>query len=533
MLKYTINGSECQELFLGGSNPALVSGKSYYRRKDISLSVRTEIALDLLERDGEYGVVMPLATLLGVSRTFLYHLKETARGALELALACGQPGRPKLSSVIEVSKNRLERGIVTLATVGCCSLEQTQRVLSEILDVDFSVGYISGVLKSAEENAAKVNATFVPCCGLTVAADEIFDGSRPHLVMVEPDSLLLVELSLKDHRDALTWGVTFLECAKNGVKIEKVVSDGAQGLKKGIAEAELGIVHQLDLFHTIREALRVEKSLERAAYQSIKREAERFQVIASAKSDHVWSKRFEQWEKAEAAVEKHIWEYETYHWLVSELREGLEFVTTSGGLRSANEMETLIEAVADLMLTIPHPKVTEVAERLQRQKGELVKYLEPLQEQLAELTTQVGDEKLVRLCLQEWRLEKEATCKGKRKGLERAVALPRLLETCKAQLQHWEEVLVKQVRETVRWLFGKVVRASSLVETVNSWLRPFLWRRKGNGRGIYNLLRLCWNTHRFARGKRKGKTPLELAGIEVSTGDWLELLGFAPKSSKV
>jgi transposase-like protein len=93
-----------------------------------------------------------------------------------------------------------------------------------------------------------------------VAADEIFDGERPHLVMVEPQSLLIVELSCQDHRDALTWGVTLLECAKGGVKIEQVVSDGAQGLKKGIAEAELGIVHQLDLFHTLWEALRVEKS---------------------------------------------------------------------------------------------------------------------------------------------------------------------------------------------------------------------------------------------------------------------------------
>ncbi len=222
-------------------------------------------------------------------------------------------------------------------------------------------------------------------------------------------------------------------------------------------------------------------------------------------------------------MEQHIGVYETYRWLVQELREGLEFVTPSGGLRSANEMEILISAVADLMREIPHLKVQAVAERLKRQKGELVKYLAPLQEKLAELMAQVGDEPLVRLCLQEWRLEKEAIQKGKQKGLE----------TCKAQLQHWEEGVVKRVGETVRWLFGKVARASSLVETVNSWLRPFLWRRKGNGRGIYNLLRLCWNTHRFARGKRQGKTPAQLAGIEVNTDDWLELVGFTPKESKV
>ena len=133
-------------------------------------------------------------------------------------------------------------------------------------------------------------------------------------------------------------------------------------------------MHQLDLFHTLWEALRVEKSLEREAYQAIKREAERFGVIASAKSARVWEKRYEQWEKAEEAVEKHLSVYETYRWLVSELREGLEFVVESGGLRSPEEMETLIGVVADLMREIPHAKAQAVAERLTRQKGELVKY---------------------------------------------------------------------------------------------------------------------------------------------------------------
>ena len=80
-----------------------------------------------------------------------------------------------------------------------------------------------------------------------------------------------------------------------------------------------------------------------------------------------------------------------------------------------------------------------------------MKYLEPLFEQVAELTAQVGAAELVRPCLQEWRLEQEAKKKEKSKGLE----------ACKAQLQQWEAAVVKRVRETVLWLLGKVVRASS------------------------------------------------------------------------
>ena len=186
----------------------------------------------------------PLAATYDVSRTFLINLRETARGALEMALAGGVPGRPALSSAIEVDKPRLSRGIVTLATVGCCSIEQTQRVLGELLDVSPSVGYISGVLQTAEACAQKANMNLIPSAGITLAADEIFDGESPHLVLVEPQSLLILELSRQAPKDSLTWGVTILSCAKRGVKIERVVSDGATGLKKGIAEAELGIEHQ-------------------------------------------------------------------------------------------------------------------------------------------------------------------------------------------------------------------------------------------------------------------------------------------------
>jgi hypothetical protein len=265
----------------------------------------------------------------------------------------------------------------------------------------------------------------------------------------------------------------------------------------------------------------VERELEREAYKAIRKEAERKQVIASAKSEKVFEKRYEQWENAAKAMEKQIEVYELYSWLVGELRQGLEIVDAQSGLlRSATEMEAFLEGVALLMRELPVASVLAVAERLQRQKGELVKYLVPLQEKVAELIAQVGDEGLVRLCLKEWQLEKKTSHNSNSNRLE----------TCRKQLQGWSEEVVKQVRKAIRWLLGQVVRASSLVETVNSWLRPFLWRRKGNGAGIYNLLKLCWNTHRFLRGKRQGKTPQKLAGIEVSTDDWLQLLGFAPKS---
>ena len=57
MKKYTIKVKSCQDLSLEGS--AEITLPLYYRRSDISLAQRTQLALSLLEREGEYGVVTP------------------------------------------------------------------------------------------------------------------------------------------------------------------------------------------------------------------------------------------------------------------------------------------------------------------------------------------------------------------------------------------------------------------------------------------------------------------------------------------
>ena len=55
-------------------------------------------------------------------------------------------------------------------------------------------------------------------------------------------------------------------------------------------------------------------------------------------------------------------------------------------------------------------------------------------------------------------------------------------------------------------------RSSSLAESLHSWLRPHLQIHRGMPQWLLPLLQLFWNHHLFQRGKRAGKSPLELAG---------------------
>lgn len=56
-------------------------------------------------------------------------------------------------------------------------------------------------------------------------------------------------------------------------------------------------------------------------------------------------------------------------------------------------------------------------------------------------------------------------------------------------------------------------RAPSLAESLHSWLRPHLHAHRGMPNWLLLLLQLFWNHHPFQRGKRKGKSPVDWAGV--------------------
>ena len=100
--------------------------------------------------------------------------------------------------------------------------------------------------------------------------------------------------------------------------------------------------------------------------------------------------------------------------------------------------------------------------------------------------------------------------------------------------QHRHELIVdidtdipERLRSVVRavWdILGLFHRASSLAESLHSWLRPYLQIHRGMPQWLLPLLQLFWNHHTFERGKRAGSSPLELAGVEDAPS-LVEVLG--------
>jgi hypothetical protein len=127
----------------------------------------------------------------------------------------------------------------------------------------------------------------------------------------------------------------------------------------------------------------------------------------------------------------------------------------------------------------------------------------------------------VRLLCAEWQAARAVATaplrerEARRLGAARAHLLARL---------HWGAAY-PAARDRVVAVLEGVLRGSSLAECANSWLRPYAELLKGLGARFLPLFQLFRNAHVFARGKRAGHSPLELAGVTTPPGDWLDWLG--------
>jgi len=80
----------------------------------------------------------------------------------------------------------------------------------------------------------------------------------------------------------------------------------------------------------------------------------------------------------------------------------------------------------------------------------------------------------------------------------------------------------------LRWAMAHpgqpIMRGSSCVEAVNSFLRTDQTVKKHLDQEYLNLLRWFYNTHPFSTGLRKGRSPLELLSVKIPYRSWLDPL---------
>jgi hypothetical protein len=467
-----------------------------YRVPEFTLEQRTDVAVQMLVPlpERRWGLVSELARWYGVSRTILYETRNRALGGLVEGLLPRDPGRSAQTSTLTVNKALIDRAIAVLPMLKG-SVRDIRLGLDLILGVSRSVGYISKTLATTGEQATAYNLKITVPLPILGEADEIFQGRKPCLTLVDGRSFLVLNLTPAESRDGTTWGVTYLDVMERGIQFHDLACDGGTGLRAGVREAELVIPLRPDLFHILRDAHRLTRRLEGAAYKAMEM-AERARR-ADLEARGILRRRGPRLKvkmplpQAEVEESQAIETFDNWCWLLGEIRRALEPLTPAYRIVSVAETKATLETAVELLKECHHPDITAFADDLQEKIPELMAPLEWLEQQLTPVF-QGLDANTQAFIVWAWQ-HRQAL------NLNIDTDIPETLRS-----------VVHAVWDTL----GLFHRSSSLAESLHSWLRPYLQIHRGMPKWLLPLLQLFWNHHQFERGKRAGSSPLKLAGVQ-------------------
>lgn len=466
-----------------------------YQLAHLDLSTRIELASIMLDPARPWGQVTELSKAHHVSRKFLYELRDTAQEALLRALLPQPAGRKAASNQLVIDDDFVQRTIMALLSVVPGTIRTTKLFLELVLGTPRCVGYISQKAKKLGACALEyIQGLSLPIVALA-EADEIFQGRQPCLTLVDGRSFLALSLSTQSHRDETAWGSVLMDVQKQGVHLVDVASDGARGIQAGVKAVSELIPLRPDLFHLIREAHRITQRLEKQAYQAIEmaeraRKAKRELEMPQKRRGAPIKVKVEL-PKAEAEEQKTSAHLDTWEWLSHEIRQALEPITPQGRIASSQQARQTLEIALELLNSLDNSTIQPFIGQFSEKLDELLAPLAWLEQAL--LPWQEGlDPELEAFIIWAWKHQKE---------LEITV----------------EQVLPVDQLDLVAGFWNALSlfhRSSSLAESLHSWMRPYLQAHRGMPTWLLPLLQLFWNHHTFQRGKRQGKSPMQLAGLE-------------------
>jgi hypothetical protein len=460
--------------------------------------------------------VLDLAREHDVSRKFLYQQAHTAQDALTQTF---NPD-PKTHDVVfqlPVTKAWLRQLVLGLVLIGHSPFRAVVELLRDVFDWHISLGTVHNIVSSAVEPARAISRG----CDLGKvrigAHDEIFQAGHPVLVGVDTASTYCYLLSLEDHRDAETWGVRLLELVDQGFNPHATVADAGAGLRAGQVLALPEVPCRGDIFHVLRDLEQLVGFLDNRACDALqyaercrqRREtARRFDGRGRAKSISAATRLLH---RARDSSDAAIALADDIGLLINWLRHDVLAVAGPCYQERRTLYDFIVAELKNRMALCPH-RLGPICRQLENQRDDLLSFARVLDEQLERLG-------------QEFQIPAE---------LARRVL--RTMARDERDSRRWTEhaALQKQLRgrfhdvqAAVAELAATTVRASSLVENLNSRLRSYFFLRRHLGPDYLALLQFFLNHRRLERSdcpERVGKTPAELLTGQ-SHPHWLEMLG--------
>src|SRR4030042_2389522 len=474
----------------------------FIRRADLTPLTRLHIAFTALMaiKFGSWGKITELSRQFMISRMFVYMLATTLKQTTPIIF-----GDNNHSNHIVIEKRLPYDYMLSLRLEGRCSIEAISIIMDRFGRKNSSTGsisqylwYLGSLLPSTLSANNKIQLVIF-------VGDEIFAKSLPILITVEPISSAILRIELADTRKAEDWKKHRNCLEENGYYAIYLVSDEGKGICTAQKEALADIIRQPDTYHAIAHQLgHWVKILEDAAYKAIEEEYDRYDNLNSAKSENIINKRIDEYEKAEKIANEKIEIYENYHFLYLCLIEELKIFDNNGDPRDRKEAEANIKVGLDLLETLGVTKLTKAVNKVRRTMPQLLNYLDIAKSIVDDLLALSIDQEALRALCLAWQCRK-GVVKSKKVNARQYCAMMEqfYLEFAADYLQESYDL----INVHVDMKLDQIVQSSSLVECINSIIRPYLNNSKNQiTQQTLNLIMFYHNHRRYTDGKRKGKT---------------------------
>ena len=478
----------------------------------LSSAQRQEIAIQALEGGTSISHV---ADKYSVSRKFIYQQKEKALGALSKAFE--EKDDDAVLFYLPITKKWIQQLILALILIGRCSYDGVIEILRDLFDFSISKGSVHNIAYSNLEKCSKINSEQDLSLIKIPALDEIYQVGDPVYVGCDTFSTFCFLLSLEDTCDANTWGVRLLELSeKQGLKPDYSIADGGPAARRGQKDAWPDVKCHGDVFHALHPFNKLVCYLDNRVAEALKVADGLKHKIQCPRGK--WKQEqnhqilLQDLEKAEIALEKAFSLAEDvitlYRWLKNDI---LSLIGPS-----YQDRRELFQFVIDQLFLLEgacRHRIEPVRKYLENHKDNLLEFVPLMEKRFEDIAKEFNV------------------------SLENVLAIYQLRGLPSSSNKRWEQhnalrsLLGKNfhlIEDAVVDVLSNVVRASSLVENLNSRLRNYFTLRKQLGNKYLELLRFFLNHRRFnasEKEERVGKSPTELLTGKIHK-HWLELLGY-------
>jgi hypothetical protein len=345
--------------------------------------------------------------------------------------------------------------------------------------------------------------------------DEIFFHRIPILTVVDPDSMAVGACERSQDRTGESWH----DVLSHFPNLDYIISDQAKGIARGIYLTSGTTKHQSDLYHFLIEVSRTTRRLETGLEKLLKAEE---QVWQDWIQGHVYVKTVE---KTEATVIRQLELMEPYYQALELLDFAFSPMTSDHQVNTREHGSQILSDVIQRLRSLSELGIDDLVKTLEKRGPGCLVFLDQLQRELSSIPVELGEDsqftasEIRELAIQE-------IC------LEHAMADDPSDEVLCTYRDLWDKIrslkkLVPaflQVVSVVKKVLYHPKRASSLVECYNSILRPIQQVKKQVTQEFLWLKALHHNMKTFRQGRRKGKSPFQLLGVDLGNQDWIRLM---------